>query len=155
MKKINEDDDNQQKIIFLKAILLGIKYGKMENSDLYEQSILHELQKVKKNDENYTHQLLNHIDVKINKTKILKNIYDLEQLRTNIIKNINNLSYNNYNNNIVKINYLRNNLILLNKELDQLNQKLNNIKKNNQINEPSVEPSNQETTSDPSNQEIV
>ena len=56
MKKINEDDDNQQKIIFLKAILLGIKYGKMENSDLYEQSILHELQKVKKNDENYTHQ---------------------------------------------------------------------------------------------------
>ena len=120
-------DKNQNKIIFLKAILLGIKYGKMDSSDFYEKSILNEIQKEKNKDENYTSQLLNQMDSKINQSKIIKNIQDLENLRSNVIKNLNNLSYNNYNNNIVKINYLRNNLVSINQELKNLNIKLENI----------------------------
>lgn len=117
-------ENNKQKILFLKAILLGIKYGRMNNNTFYEQSIINEIQKVKNSDINYTNNLINNIDNKINKGKIIKNINDLENLRTNIIKNINNLSYNNYNNNYVKINYLRNQLFSLNKELDNLNDQL-------------------------------
>ena len=117
-------ENNKQKILFLKAILLGIKYGRMNNNKFYEQSIINEIQKVKNSDINYTNNLINNIDNKINKGKIIKNINDLENLRTNIIKNINNLSYNNYNNNFVKINYLRTQLFSLNKELDNLNEQL-------------------------------
>ena len=125
MKIENLIENNQHKILFLKAILLGIKYGRMENNEYYEQSIINEIQKIVKHDEKYTDNLVNKIDTKINKGKILKNINDLENLRNNIIKNINNLSYNNYNNNYVRINYLRVHLMSLNKELDQLNNQLN------------------------------
>ena len=125
MKIENLIENNQHKILFLKAILLGIKYGRMENNEYYEQSIINEIQKIVNNDEKYTDNLVNKIDTKINKGKILKNINDLENLRNNIIKNINNLSYNNYNNNYVRINYLRVHLLSLNKELDQLNNQLN------------------------------
>ena len=117
-------ENNKHRILFLKAILLGIKYGKMNNNQYYEQSIINEIQKIKNSDINYTNNLINNIDNKINKGKLLKDISDLENIRTNIIKNINNLSYNNYNNNVVKINYLRNQLISLNKELDNLNNQL-------------------------------
>ncbi len=127
MKIENLIENNQHKILFLKAILLGIKYGKMENNDYYEQSIINEIQKIVNSDEKYTDNLVNKIDTKINKGKILKNINDLENLRNNIIKNINNLSYNNYNNNYVKINYLRVNLMSLNRELEQLNNQLNGL----------------------------
>lgn len=127
MKIENLIENNQHKILFLKAILLGIKYGKNENNEYYEQSIINEIQKTFNNDSKYTDNLVNNIDNKINKGKILKNINDLENLRNNIIKNINNLSYNNYNNNYVKINYLRVQLVSLNKELDELNSKLNTL----------------------------
>ena len=126
MKVENIIENNQNKILFLKAILLGIKYGRMENNQFYEESLLNEIQKIKNNDINYTNNLIKKIDSKINKGKIIKNISDLENLRNNIIKNINNLSYNNYNNNYSKINYLRNQLLLLNKELDNLNKQLIN-----------------------------
>ena len=125
MKIENLIENNQHKILFLKAILLGIKYGRMENNEYYEQSIINEIQKIVKHDEKYTDNLVNKIDTKINKGKILKNINDLENLRNNIIKNINNLSYNNYNNNYSKINFLRVQLLSINKELDALNQKIN------------------------------
>ena len=127
MKIENLIENNQHKILFLKAILLGIKYGRMENNEYYEQSIIKEIQKIVKNDEKYTDNLVNKIDTKINKGKILKNISDLENLRNNIIKNINNLSYNNYNNNYVRINYLRVHLMSLNRELEQLNSQLNGL----------------------------
>ena len=117
-------ENNKHRILFLKAILLGIKYGKMNNNEYYEKSIINEIQKIKNSDINYTNNLINNIDNKINKGKILKDISDLENIRNNIIKNINNLSYDNYNNNVVKINYLRNQLFSLNKELDNLNNQL-------------------------------
>ena len=120
-------ENNKHRILFLKAILLGIKYGKMNNNQYYEQSIINEIQKIKNSDINYTNNLINNIDNKINKGKIIKDISDLENVRNNIIKNINNLSYNNYNNNFVKINYLRNQLFSLNKELDNLNNQLGKL----------------------------
>jgi hypothetical protein len=119
-------ENNQNKILFLKAILLGIKYGKSENNNFYEESIINELKKITTNS-SYTENLVNNIDTKINKGKILKDINDLENLRINIIKNINNLSYNNYNNNYSKINYLRVQLNNLTKEIDSLNQKLKSL----------------------------
>ena len=127
MKIENLIENNQHKILFLKAILLGIKYGKNENNEYYEQSIINEIQKTVNNDSKYTDNLVNKIDNKINKGKILKSINDLENLRNNIIKNINNLSYNNYNNNYVRINFLRVQLVSLNKEIDQLNIQLNDL----------------------------
>ena len=127
MKLENIIENNQHKIIFLKAILLGIKYGKSENNEYYEQSIINEIQKIVNNDSKYTDNLVNKIDTKINKGKIIKNISDLENFRNNIIKNINNLSYNNYNNNYVKINYLRVQLVSINKEIDQLSDQLSSL----------------------------
>jgi hypothetical protein len=124
IEDVIENSDN--KIIFLKAILLGIKYGKLHNWDFYEKSILHELQKMTK-DEKYTDNLINKMDTRINQSKINKQIYDLENVRNNIIKNINNLSYNNYNNNFVKINYLRNQLYSINKELDNCQNQLSQM----------------------------
>jgi hypothetical protein len=118
-------EKNENKILFLKAILLGIKYGKNENHQFYEESIINELKKITNLDSNYTNNLVNTIDNKINKGKMLKEVNDLENLRVNIIKNINNLSYNNYNNNYSKINFLRVQLLSINKELDALNQKIN------------------------------
>ena len=125
MKIKNIIKKNENKILFLKAILLGIKYGKNDNHQFYEESIINELKKITNHDSNYTNNLVNNIDNKINKGKILKEINDLENLRVNIIKNINNLSYNNYNNNYSKINFLRVQLLSINKELDALNQKIN------------------------------
>ena len=119
-------ENNQNKILFLKAILLGIKYGKSENNNFYEESIINELKKITTNS-SYTENLVNNIDTKINKGKILKDKNDLEKLKINIIKNINNLSYNNYNNNYSKINYLRVQLNNLTKEIDSLNQKLKSL----------------------------
>ena len=118
-------EKNENKILFLKAILLWIKYGKNENHQFYEESIINELKKITNLDSNYTNNLVNTIDNKINKGKMLKEVNDLENLRINIIKNINNLSYNNYNNNYSKINFLRVQLLSINKELDALNQKIN------------------------------
>jgi len=113
--------NSENKIYFLKAILLGIKYGKMDNCDFYEKSILNEIKKSKKSNSEYTHNLINKIDNKINLSKLLKKKNDLENLRNNIIKNINNLSYNNFNTNFVKINVLRNHLFTINQELNILN----------------------------------
>jgi hypothetical protein len=113
--------NSENKIYFLKAILLGIKYGKMENCDFYEKSILNEIKKSKNSDSKYTNNLINKIDNKINLSKLLKKKNDLENLRNNIIKNINNLSYNNFNTNYVKINVLRNHLFTINQELNVLN----------------------------------
>ena len=113
--------NSENKIYFLKAILLGIKYGKMDNCDFYEKSILNEIKKSKKSNSEYTHNLINKIDNKINLSKLLKKKNDLENLRNNIIKNINNLSYNNFNTNYVKINVLRNHLFTINQELNVLN----------------------------------
>ena len=114
-------ENNKHRILFLKAILLGIKYGKMNNNEYYEKSIINEIQKIKNSDINYTNNLINNIDNKINKGKILKDISELENIKNNIIKNINNLSYNNFNTNYVKINVLRNHLFTINQELNVLN----------------------------------
>ena len=137
-------DNNENKIYFLKAILLGIKYGKMENCDLYEKSIINEIKKSKNSDSKYTNNLINKIDNKINLSKLLKKKNDLENLRNNIIKNINNLSYNNFNTNFVKINILRNHLSTINQELNilnndnQLNNYINNINNLNNLNDKKV-----------------
>jgi hypothetical protein len=39
-------ENNEQKIIFLKAIILGINYGKSDNADIYRHNILNEIKKL-------------------------------------------------------------------------------------------------------------
>ena len=117
IKEVIQTKEN--KIIFLKAILLGIKYGKMENSSFYENNIKNELNKLKEHKNIMETNYIKNIDNYDNIVKMFsKKILDLENYRSNIIKNINNLSYNNYNSNYVKINLLRNNLKNINKELE-------------------------------------
>ena len=117
IKEVIQTKEN--KIIFLKAILLGIKYGRMENSTFYENNISNELNKLQQDkDIIETNYIKNIDDYDSIVNNYSKKITELENFRSNIIKNINNLSYNNYNSNYVKINLLRNNLNNINKELE-------------------------------------
>ena len=117
IKEVIQTKEN--KIIFLKAILLGIKYGRMENSTFYENNISNELNKLQQDkDIIETNYIKNIDDYDSIVNNYSKKIAELENFRSNIIKNINNLSYNNYNSNYVKINLLRNNLNNINKELE-------------------------------------
>ena len=117
IKEVIQTKEN--KIIFLKAILLGIKYGRMDNSTFYENNISNELNKLQQDkDIIETNYIKNIDDYDSIVNNYSKKIAELENFRSNIIKNINNLSYNNYNSNYVKINLLRNNLNNINKELE-------------------------------------
>lgn len=147
--------DNENKIIFLKAILLGIKYGKSDKSDIYKQNIENEI----KNNLNNTTEIKSEIITKMklednNENKfnyiirnLTRNIIELENVKNNIMININNLGYNNYNANYTKINSLRNNLSKITNEIENKrinlinfiddknlnNSKINNFKTKNKI----------------------
>ena len=118
IQEILRNDEN--KILFLKAILLGINYGKSKESDSYIEIIEKEINQIKNfsqsNDINNKNNIKN-IDIVVK--NITKNIIELENLRNNIMVNINNLSTNNYNNNYLKINSLRNTLTKINNNIDQ------------------------------------
>ena len=120
--------ENNNKIFFLKAILLGIKYGESKNNNFYKENIKNEIMNLQKNKPGSNSVNINNIED--NFKNISKKIVELENLRNNIIKNINNLSYNNYNNNYLKINSLRNNLLNINNEIENLRNKLLPIIKN-------------------------
>jgi hypothetical protein len=108
IENILNNDNN--KLIFLKAILLGINYGRTDKSDYYIKVIEKELQ-------NITDKKI------ITKNKVTdKNeniILQLENQRNYTISLIQKLTANNYGFNYSRINLLRNNLVLLNKEIER------------------------------------
>ena len=149
-------NDNENKILFLKAILLGIKYGKSNNSDSYKQNIENEIILLNKEYNEIKNNLNNSIQMKeqikeelkeevknevnpeikyVNNNEnkfnyiirnLTRNIIELENVKNNIMININNLSYNNYNTNYSKINSLRNNLNKITNEIE--NKRINLLK---------------------------
>ena len=121
-------NNNHYKSIFLKAILLGINYGKSNNVNYYINNIekeLSELNEVIKNDNklNKLNKLNEFNEIKINSYKVLekyeKNILILDNQKKYTFGLIQNLSANNYAYNYSKINILKNNLIIINNEIEK------------------------------------
>ena len=135
-------NNNDYKLIFLKAILLGISYGKSSNVNYYVQCIENEINNINsKKIKNITPD--NFIE---KHEKILSN---LENIKNVTLFKINKFSNNHYASNYSKITFLQNNLNIINQEIvknkllikkykDKNNNKVNikeNISKNNSLNE--------------------
>ena len=114
--------DNNNKLIFLKAVLLGINYGKSNEANYYYENIQNEINKLNQLNEN-----------NINDKE--KNIYEnnillLENQKNNINQMIQKLSIN-YGFNHTKITILKNNLITIHQEIEKnkfLLKNKNNVK---------------------------
>lgn len=140
-------NNNENKIIFLKAILLGITYGKKENPDYYKENIekeienlnnLYEKEKNIKNvqlvnvvkniekeiiNEDVNNNLINNnnqqnIDKKI-LYKYTNTLKNLENQKQYTINLIQTLSANHYGYNYSKINLLKTNLQFINNEIEK------------------------------------
>lgn len=116
--------NNQNKEIFLKAIILGINYGKSDKSNYYLDNIQKELLKIHDYNNNHiqnttntkSHNILNNDSQKNLILKYNNNIANLEKDKIDTINLIYILSKN-YSYNYSKINYLKNNLIEIDKEI--------------------------------------
>lgn len=134
-------ENNEQKIIFLKAIILGINYGKTDNADIYRNNILNEIKKLNEKininkkilnnslDNGFRESLLTQKSeevIKVKQSSILEstekydtNILNLEKQKSYTINLINNLTASNYQYNYSKINLLKSNLINIDKEIEK------------------------------------
>lgn len=143
-------NNNNNKLIFLKAILLGISYGKSKNADTYSINIANEINKInlseqtvhsvtniEENSNLSTHkysdkELISETNVNenintdsdINTDKHEKILYNLENTKNIILYNINKFSNNNSN-----ILYLHNNLNIINQEIIKNKLIINKYKK--------------------------
>ena len=106
---LNNDD---YKLFFLKAILLGINYGKSSNVNYYIDNIEKEVNKI--NDKKIIKKYVKNDIIEKNENTILK----LENQKNYIISLIQKLSLN-YGYNYSKINLLRTNLHLINIEIEK------------------------------------
>ena len=130
MEEILNNIENKE--IFLKAIILGITYGKSNKANYYLENIEKELQKL--NDKNNNKDNNKNIDKNNDKNNenifILKyenNLLNLENQKKKTIDLI--IFFNKkYSNNHPKINYLKNNLMLIDKEIIKYNFFLKKIK---------------------------
>lgn len=100
-------NNNQNKLFFLKAILLGINYGKSKNYEEYITIIEKEIKKINEKKE------LKNMD------KIENRLVLLDNQKKYTISLIKQLGSQNYRFNYSKINLLRNNLIILEKEIEK------------------------------------
>ena len=125
-------NNNDQKVIFLKAILLGITYGESSNINKYKDSIEKEILKLSNKDiiqsNNLNENNLNNNNLNNNNLNSANNIIlekykniilNLENQRVYTINLINNLSNSHYGYNYSRINLLKNNLNLINREIDK------------------------------------
>jgi hypothetical protein len=108
-------NNTEHKIIFLRAILLGMKYSEGDNPNFYKNNIKNELDKLL--NENKSNDKKDIVLIKILE-KYKKNIIELENKRNYLITYIKNLKPSH---NYVKINLLNNNLDLINKEIEKYN----------------------------------
>ena len=144
MSLTNVIENQEYKLLFLKAIKLGIIYGESKKSNFYKEKINEEIntimlsnvdkkeQKItynnnNSNDNNNSNNISN--SIKENTQPEKKNNYDsiifnLENQKNIILQNIQNLSIN-YSSNYTKINFLKYNLVNIMKELE----KYNNLRK--------------------------
>lgn len=101
-------ENPEYKLLFLKAIKLGIMYGQSDKSNFYKEKIDDEINSIMfpKNTE----------PVKEDSSNVI--IMNLENQKNIILRNIQNLS-NNYSLNYSKINFLKNNLVSVMKEIEK------------------------------------
>ena len=133
----NVIENPEYKLLFLKAIKLGIMYGQSTNSNFYKEKIDNEINSLifSKNTEEIETVKGEHIQANNNSNKNDVIIMNLENQKNIIIKNIQNLS-NNYSLNYSKIIFLKNSLVSTMKEIEkhkELNKNNNSssvIKKN-------------------------
>ena len=118
-------NDTQSKIFFLKAILLGINYGKDKNVELYKTTIEKELSELTK--ENIIPE--NNITQNQLLIQYSNKLLHLNNEKKYIILYISNLSKN-YLLNQTKINLLKNSLVLLNRDINKITEL---IQKNNDL----------------------
>ena len=129
MNNMNIEMDN--KVTFLKAVLLGIHYGRSDNSEYYKKSVEREI--------NVIHQKSSEVEENIPVSNLyLKNIenkiLNLENQKNYVISLIQKLSFN-YVINIHKINLLKKNLFFINKEIDKNKELLKDTNKDTFVNE--------------------
>jgi len=120
----NVIENPEYKLLFLKAIKLGIMYGQSDKSNFYKEKIDTEINSIifsKNTQETYTVKQENiqqsdNTNTNTNKNDII--MMNLENQKNIIIRNIQNLS-NNYSLNYTKINFLKNSLVSTMKEIEK------------------------------------
>ena len=110
-------NNDNYKVFFLKSILLGIKYGQSNNHEYYVNNIQQEINRTINKKNNVV------FEKKVPKNNIIEktenNLLQLENQKNYTISLINNLSSNNYGYNYSRINLLKNNLLLIGKEIEK------------------------------------
>ena len=115
-------ENPEYKLLFLKAIKLGIMYGQSDKSNFYKEKIDTEINSIifSKNTEDLQTVKKENIqqsdNTNTNKNDII--MMNLENQKNIIIRNIQNLS-NNYSLNYTKINFLKNSLVSTMKEIEK------------------------------------
>jgi hypothetical protein len=134
MNNINLNIEMDNKITFLKAVLLGIHYGKSDNSEYYKKSVekeIHTIYQKSSNSNSNTNTEINEVNKinqanNINTINIENKILNLENQKNYVISLIQKLSFN-YALNIHKINVLKKNLFTISKEIDKNKELLKTI----------------------------
>jgi hypothetical protein len=114
-------NNDHNKLIFLKAIMLGITYGSSDKKNYYIENIENEIKKIVDKMNNVNNKTDNTLssqkNILIQKTE--QKILFLENKKISILSLINQLSSNNYGFNYSRINLLKTNLTLLNAEIEK------------------------------------
>lgn len=116
---LNDIIENEEtKLIFLKAIKLGMKYAESDKASFYKEKVDNEIS-ILMNKETPKDA----VPVKNNTNTIIEryenNIIQLEKTKNIIVNNIQMLSNNNYGYNHSKINLLKTNLVTVMKEIEK------------------------------------
>jgi hypothetical protein len=121
-------ENPEYKLLFLKAIKLGIMYGQSDKSNFYKEKIDTEINSiifskntqsqplVKQDNIQQSDNSNTNTNTNTNKNDVI--IMNLENQKNIIIKNIQNLS-NNYSSNYSKIDFLKNSLVSIMKEIEK------------------------------------
>jgi hypothetical protein len=142
LENVLNNDPN--KLIFLKAIMLGITYGSSDKKNYYIENIENEIKKIVDKMNNINNKIDNTLssqkNILIQKTE--QKILFLENQKKSILSLINQLSSNNYGSNYSRINLLKTNLTLLNVEIEKNKLIIKKIKEenNSQIDEKKIKP---------------
>ena len=113
-------ENPEYKLLFLKAIKLGIMYGESNKSNFYKEKIDSEINSIIFSKNSESQQVVKQENIQqsdnLNKNDVI--MMNLENQKNIIIRNIQNLSTN-YSLNYSKINFLKNNLVSTMKEIEK------------------------------------
>ena len=137
-------NNDHNKLIFLKAIMLGITYGSSDKKNYYIENIENEIKKIVDKMNNVNNKIDNTLSSQKNilTQKTEQKILFLENKKISILSLINQLSSNNYGFNYSRINLLKTNLTLLNAEIEKNKLIIKKYKEENDniINQKKIKP---------------